>query len=168
MKKAMRFMWELIAAGLVTAVIGYVLYRAMPTMWKIAKHEHARSFVRGMRERDIIKNRYKVTHDIVIENDMNETVYVESDDSVVMSKPEETILKIGGHARIFVPKMKGWYTITYPCPYPLAGEHEGIMMFVFVPLSQLIHSINTGSVEAMRTNEREEMSKPLEKVILKV
>jgi hypothetical protein len=60
----------------------------------------------------------------------------------------------------------GWYRLRYPFPYPLTGEHEGYNIFVFIPLSQLVDSMNTKNIEVTRTptTEATEESEPLEKV----
>ena len=123
--------------------ITYIAYRTAAIIFQPKQRTHIQELEMQ------IRSLYDNDRDIIIQNDTKDECYLAPDTESGYNqiiRPSETIGRLRGGAHIFVPKMKGWYSIDYPFPYPLATKQEGLM-FVVVPLSQLIAATNTGNIE---------------------
>lgn len=152
----------------------------------IRKHYFPKSLQIHSSVADAIEAWCDVTRDIIIQNDLDEEVYVapynEAGINDIITTGNE-IARSRGDAYIFVPHKNGWYHIDYPYPYPASVKHKNRRLFVVVPLSQLISAAFTGSVEivymqttALQRSTEEQVNQalisikdlqPLERIIVK-
>ena len=157
-----RVVWNALAVFGCIVLIANIAYQIKKRVFPSKMEQEVRKLAKTISQRS-----YETTRDIAIKNDTVNPMYAQlSNGEISMVEPGGLFSMLRGNGRVYVPEKNGWYSIRYPFPYSLAGEHEGYRVFVFVPLSHLVDSVNAKNIEVMRTRTTEltEESEPLEKV----
>ena len=104
--------------------------------------------------------RQEIYSNIIIPNDYDEDVVFEYEQNGKMfifpcAWGNAPLVNMQGHVRIFVPRKKGWYTVTYPYPYPLTQLYSGIGFVaqkVTVSVATLIDSVDKDGIKVFIGN----------------